>query len=424
MERGIAYMPEKILIIAVKRQDQTDDHFQSTIDELISLSHTAGGEVEEVMTQNRNHIHPATYIGRGKMNEITQKIDESAIDLVISNDELSPGQIRNLSDAFGIQLIDRSQLILDIFAKRAHTKEGKLQVELAQLEYLLPRLHGQGVALSRLGGGIGTRGPGETKLETDRRHIRRKIHDIKRQLSQVVRNRDQYRKRRKANNVFQISIVGYTNAGKSTLFNNLTKSDAYVENQLFATLDPLTRKVKLPSGFEALFTDTVGFLQDLPTTLIAAFRSTLEEVKEADFILHVVDAHHPDEQTQQATVIDLLNTLDAESIPMLTVYNKKDLISEETFIPSQHPYTFMSALSEVDSKMLLQTIENVLKDEWNWFSAEIDPANGKALHDIQQHTILTEQKFNPTNNNYIVNGYIRDNDPLYDLLKEQPNQND
>lgn len=417
-------MPEKILIIAVKKQEQPVDHFQSTVDELVSLSHTAGGEVEEVVTQNRNHIHPATYIGRGKMNEITQIIEENDIDLVVSNDELSPGQIRNLSDVFGAQVIDRSQLILDIFAKRAHTKEGKLQVELAQLEYLLPRLHGQGTALSRLGGGIGTRGPGETKLETDRRHIRRKIHDIKRQLSQVARSRDQYRKRRKESHVFQISIVGYTNAGKSTLFNNLTKSESYVENQLFATLDPLTRKVRLPSGFEALFTDTVGFLQDLPTTLIAAFRSTLEEVREADFILHVVDAHHPDEQKQQATVMELLNTLDADTIPMLTVYNKRDLISADTFIPSQHPYTFMNALSEKDSDKLLQTIEDVLKDEWNWFSTEIDPANGKALHDIKQHTILTEQKFNPTSNHYIVNGYVRDNDPLYNLLKEQPNQND
>jgi len=417
-------MSQKILIIAVKRQDQTNDYFQSTIDELISLSNTAGGEVIKIITQNRMHIHPATYIGRGKINEIIKSIEENDIDLVISNDELSPGQLRNLSDSFGLQIIDRSQLILDIFAKRAHTKEGKLQVELAQLEYLLPRLHGQGIALSRLGGGIGTRGPGETKLETDRRHIRKKIHDIKRKLRQVAEGREQYRKRRKTNNVFQISVVGYTNAGKSTLFNNLTNSESYVENQLFATLDPLTRKVKLPSGFEALITDTVGFLQDLPTTLIAAFRSTLEEVREADFILHVVDAHHPDEQKQQATVMDLLHTLDADTIPMLTVYNKKDLFSAETFIPTEHPYTFISAFLKEDCDALLQAIENVLKDEWNWYSAEIDSGNGKALHSIQQHTILTEQKFNPTNNNFIVNGYMRDDDPLQDVLKEQPNHND
>jgi len=424
MERGFKYMPEKILIIAVKRQEQTSNYFQSTIDELISLSHTAGGEVKKIITQNRNHIHPATYIGRGKINEIIKNIEENDIDLVISNDELSPGQLRNLSDSFGLKIIDRSQLILDIFAKRAHTKEGKLQVELAQLEYLLPRLHGQGIALSRLGGGIGTRGPGETKLETDRRHIRRKIDDIKRKLHQVVKNREQYRKRRKTNNVFQISIVGYTNAGKSTLFSNLTNSEAYVENQLFATLDPLTRRIKLPSGFETLITDTVGFLQDLPTTLIAAFSSTLEEVRESDFILHVVDAHHPDEQSQQETVLELLHTLEADTIPILTVYNKKDLVDEDTFIPLQHPHIFMSAFSKDDCKILLQTIEDVLKEEWNWYSTEIDSGNGKALHDIQQHTILMERKFNPINSHYIVNGYMRDNDPLEEILKEQTNKND
>lgn len=417
-------MSQKILIIAVKKQEHTDEYFKSTIEELISLSNTAGGEVKKIITQNRTHIHPATYIGRGKIDEIIKCIEENDIELVISNDELSPGQLRNLSDSFGLQIIDRSQLILDIFAKRAHTKEGKLQVELAQLEYLLPRLHGQGIALSRLGGGIGTRGPGETKLETDQRHIRKKIHDIKRKLSQVVAGREQYRKRRKTNNVFQIAVVGYTNAGKSTLFNKLTNSESYVENQLFATLDPLTRKVKLPSGFGALITDTVGFIQDLPTTLIAAFRSTLEEVREADFILHVVDTHHPDEQQQQATVMKLLHTLDADTIPMLTVYNKKDLISPDKFIPTQHPYTYISAFSKEDCTTLLQTIENVLKDEWNWYSLEIDSSNGKALHAFQQQTILTEQKFIPMNNNYIVRGYMRDNDPLQNVLKEQSNKHD
>lgn len=417
-------MTQQILIIAVKKREQRDETFQSTIKELISLSHTAGGKVNGVITQNRTHIHPATYIGRGKIDEMISHIKANDIELVISNDELSPGQLRNLNSYFDVPIIDRSQLILDIFAKRAHTKEGKLQVELAQLEYLLPRLHGQGTSLSRLGGGIGTRGPGETKLETDQRHIRRKIHDIKHQLSQVVSNREQYRKRRKTNKVFQIAIVGYTNAGKSTLFNMLTDSEAYIEDQLFATLDPLTRKLKLPSGFEALVTDTVGFLQDLPTTLIAAFRSTLEEVREADFILHVVDTHHPDEKEQQATVMELLHTLEADTIPMLTVYNKKDLISAGSFIPEQHPFTFISALEKEDCETLLQTVETVLKDEWDWYSAEIDPANGKALHDIQQQTILTERRFNPANNSYIVNGYMPVDNPLQDLLRERPDSND
>uniref|UniRef100_UPI0030187872 GTPase HflX n=1 Tax=Oceanobacillus massiliensis TaxID=1465765 RepID=UPI0030187872 len=228
---------EKILIIAVKKNNQTDDRFQSSLDELISLGKTAGGTVAKVVTQKRNRIHPATYIGEGKLAEIKELVDEEEIDLVISNDELSAGQMRNLTDYLGVRIIDRSQLILDIFAMRARTKEGKLQVELAQLEYMLPRLHGQGVAMSRLGGGIGTRGPGETKLETDRRHISRRIYDVKRRLQLVVKQREQYRKRRKNNDVFQIAIVGYTNAGKSTIFNRLTQSESLEENLLFATLD-------------------------------------------------------------------------------------------------------------------------------------------------------------------------------------------
>src|SRR5690625_693653 len=245
LERGMQYMSEQqIIIIAVKSPEQQDERFESSLEELISLSKTAGGVVEKVMTQNRNRIHPATYIGEGKIDEIKQEIDALDIDLVISNDELSAGQLRNLGNRLDTPIIDRSQLILDIFAQRAKTKEGKLQVELAQLEYLLPRLHGQGLVMSRLGAGIGTRGPGETKLETDQRHIRRRIHDIKRRLKLVVRQREQYRKRRKTNDVFQIAIVGYTNAGKSTLFNRLTNSNSLEENQLFATLDPLTRDRK------------------------------------------------------------------------------------------------------------------------------------------------------------------------------------
>src|SRR5699024_11136854 len=297
------------------------------------------------MIQNRKHIHPATYIGEGKVEEIVVAISDYEIDLVISNDELSAGQLRNLSDRFGVRLIDRSQLILDIFAQRAQTKEGKLQVELAQLQYTLPRLHGQGIALSRLGGGIGTRGPGETKLETDQRHIRRKIDDIKRRLKTVVKQREQYRRRRKLNGVFQIAIVGYTNAGKSTIFNRLTESETLEEDQLFATLDPLTRQIQLPSGFKTLITDTVGFLQELPTTLIASFKSTLEEVTEADFILHVVDRSHPDHLSQEETVQQLLDELGASKIPMLTVYNKKDLLMYE-FIPFHHPYILINAFEE------------------------------------------------------------------------------
>lgn len=221
-------------------------------------------------------------------------MEELEADLLIFNDELSPSQLKSLATAIEVKMIDRTQLILDIFAKRARTREGKLQIELAQLQYALPRLTGQGINLSRQGGGIGARGPGETKLETDRRHIRNRIHEINTQLSTVIRHRSRYRERRKKNGVLQIALVGYTNAGKSTWFNRLTSADSYEEDLLFATLDPMTRKMVLPSGYSVLLSDTVGFIQDLPTTLIAAFRSTLEEVKEADLILHLIDSSNED----------------------------------------------------------------------------------------------------------------------------------
>src|SRR5690625_2517390 len=229
---------EKVLIIAVNK-DLNDHRFHSSLKEIESLSYTAGGEVVATITQNRESIHPALYMGTGKIEEIKGIVEREEIDLIIANDELSPGQMRNLEDRFNVPVIDRSQLILDIFAQRAKTREGQLQVELAQLEYMLPRLYGKGTILSRLGGGIGTRGPGETKLETDQRHIRQRIDDIKRRLQSIVKQREQYRKRRQQRNIFQIAIVGYTNAGKSTIFNRLTESKTLEEDLLFATLDPL-----------------------------------------------------------------------------------------------------------------------------------------------------------------------------------------
>ncbi|WP_404452711.1 GTPase HflX [Virgibacillus necropolis] len=411
-------MQEQILVVAVKHQDQTDEHFESSLEELSSLCNTAGGIVKKIVTQNRNRIHPATYIGEGKIEEITQFIEEFEIDIVISNDELSAGQTRNLSDRFGVRLLDRSQLILDIFAMRAKTKEGKLQVELAQLQYLLPRLHGQGTQLSRLGAGIGTRGPGETKLETDQRHIRRRIYDIKRRFKVVESQRAQYRKRRKTNQAFQIAIVGYTNAGKSTLFNKITKEQSLEEDQLFATLDPLTRHFQFPSGFQALVTDTVGFLQDLPTSLIAAFKSTLEEVTEADFIIHVVDGSHPDKEQHQETVLKLLRDLDATSIPILTVYNKKDKMNEE-FIPNNHPYIVISAFDKADITRLFTKIESLLELEWDWYSTVLEPDEGKMINRLEHETIMRGREFDEELDKYKINGYIRQNHPIQNILKEQ-----
>ncbi|WHX27244.1 GTPase HflX [Virgibacillus halodenitrificans] len=408
---------EKILVIAVMRPRQNEERFQSSLEELISLSQTAGGAVQKIMVQKRDRIHPANYIGTGKMEEIKQEIEELDIELVISNDELSSGQLRNLGNEFGVRIIDRSQLILDIFAQRARTKEGKLQVELAQLEYMLPRLRGQGASMSRLGAGIGTRGPGETKLETDQRHIRRRIYDIKRRLSSVAQQREQYRKRRKANEVFQIAVVGYTNAGKSTLFNRLTDSESMVEDKLFATLDPLTRQIKLPSGFQPLLTDTVGFIQDLPTSLIAAFKSTLEEVSEADFLLHVVDGSNPDLEQHQHTVRILLEELHADTIPMLTIYNKKDLM-EKDFIPSNHPYFIMSAYEDGDVDLLQTKIEESLIKEWKYYKLELRPDEGKIMTRLELETIVKDKYFNEEKNYYIVKGYMQKNHALESLLEE------
>src|SRR5690625_1128811 len=416
--KGVAILTEHILIMAVKKADQDERQFKSSLGELVSLSQTAGGTVEKIVTQNRQNIHPATYIGEGKVNEIKQLIEEHKIDLVISNDELSPGQLRNLGERLDqIPIIDRNQLILDIFAQRAKTREGQLQVELAQLEYTLPRLYGQGLVLSRLGGGIGTRGPGETKLETDQRHIRRKIVDIKRRLDTVVKQREQYRKRRKQNNVFQIAIVGYTNAGKSTIFNRLTDESALEENLLFATLDPLTRKIHLPSGFQCLITDTVGFLQDLPTSLIAAFKSTLEEVTEADFLIHVVDAANEDNEQHEKTVYQILKELHAHTIPMLTVYNKKDLLKTE-FIAMNHPSILLSAYDKKDINQLIILVEKLIKEQWMHYQLAIHTSKGGTIYKLGQQTIVTGKQYNEETNKYEIEGFIAHNHPLQYLLKE------
>lgn len=415
-KRGNYLRKENVLIVAVKTYEHTTHHFDSTVEEIKSLSHTAGGTVVKVVTQNRQQIHPAMYVGEGKINEIKLAIDTLDVQLVIANDELSPSQLRNLNEHFGVRVIDRSQLILDIFASRAKTREGQLQVELAQLEYMLPRLHGMGLVLSRLGGGIGTRGPGETKLETDQRHIRRRIDDIKRRLADVVKQREQYRKRRRRNYVFQIAIVGYTNAGKSTIFNRLAKERTKEEDLLFATLDPLTRKVHLPSGFESLLTDTVGFLQALPTSLIAAFKSTLEEVTEADFLLHVVDASHPDQEQHIETVHSILEELDAHTIPMLTVYNKSDLLTED-FFPTEHPSLVMSAYDKNDLDKLLLRIEQFFKEDWEHYYIELRPDQGKALHLFSIHTIVINKHFDEEKNMYVVEGYIPKKYPIETMIK-------
>jgi GTP-binding protein HflX len=341
-----------------------------SLQELVNLAETAGVEVLTTLTQHKESPDSKWFIGKGKVEEVKALADELGATTAIFDQELSGAQVRNLEVALDLKIIDRTQLILDIFAQRAKTREGIIQVELAQLSYLLPRLSGHGKNLSRLGGGIGTRGPGETKLETDRRHIRGRISDLKAQLEEVVRHRSLQRERRRKAGVLQVALVGYTNAGKSTLLRELTKADVYVENQLFATLDPTSRTLELPSGKEVVLTDTVGFIQNLPHDLVAAFRATLEEVCEADLVLHVVDSSSPMRDEQMAVVEDILGELGASDKQQITIYNKIDLCvgPMRDLLPAGGPDALaMSAFSESDLLRLRQAIQDKLTGDTKTF---------------------------------------------------------
>lgn len=408
---------EKALLVGCQLNDVTDEHFESSLSELESLTETAGGVVSSIITQKRERQHPATYIGKGKVEELCALVSEIQPDIVIFNDELSPSQLRNLSRVVDVRLIDRTQLILDIFAQRARSKEGQLQVELAQLKYAMPRLVGQGVELSRQGGGIGTRGPGETKLESDKRHIRNRISEISRQLDQVVKHRERYRERRKRNSRFTFALAGYTNAGKSTIFNNLTSAGVFEEDLLFATLDPTTRECTLPSGYRVLISDTVGFIQDLPTSLIAAFRSTLEEVSSADAILHVVDASSPDFNLHEAAVAEVLGELDASAIPQTTVYNKLDLLTNVSLMPvSGIEMIRISAREEEGMKQLLHTMEKMVREQMEPYKVRLSAADGKSIARLKDETIVESLTFVEEENCYIAKGYTLVNHPVNGIV--------
>ncbi|HET6947121.1 MAG TPA: GTPase HflX [bacterium] len=316
--------PERALLTGVHGVDPGRD---PEIEELARLAESAGAVVVGTLVQHRTKPVPATFLGRGKVEELKRLSGQLGADLVIADHELTPVQQRNLEDALDLKVIDRTALVLDIFARRAQTHEGRLQVELAQMTYLLPRLTGRGTALSRLGGGIGTRGPGETKLEVDRRRIRRRITDLRAQIGEIRQHRALQRKARREAHFPTVALVGYTNAGKSTLLNALTDAGVFVEDKLFATLDPTVRKVTLPNGRPVLLIDTVGFITRLPTQLVAAFRATLEEVTEADVLVHVVDGSHPDWQNQMRSVDKVLAELDAGDKPTIIAVNKTDQMS-------------------------------------------------------------------------------------------------
>ena len=302
---------------------------ERSLDELAGLAGAAGAEVVLRVMQERPKPDPSTFLGAGKIATLARSAAEANVDVVMFDSELTPAQLRHIEEQVGRKIIDRTQLILDIFARRARTREGKLQVELAQLKYLLPRLAGAGTALSRPGGGIGTRGPGETKLETDRRRIRTRIHAVSEAIEQVRQRRGQLRERRRKASMPTVALVGYTNAGKTTLFNVLTRANAEASDALFVTLDPLIRQVRLPDRGELLVSDTVGFIDRLPHALVAAFRATLEEVAAADLILHVSDAAAPDRERQMTAVRQVLEGVGAIDVPLVEVYNKCDLLNPD-----------------------------------------------------------------------------------------------
>jgi GTP-binding protein HflX len=351
---------------------------EHSLDELAGLADAAGADVVLRVLQERPKPDPATFLGSGKLATLATSCDEMRVDVVIFDNELSPAQLRNLEKTLDRKVLDRTQLILDIFARRARTREGKLQVELAQLKYLMPRLVGAGAALSRLGGGIGTRGPGETKLETDRRRIRHRISMLGKEIEGVRQRRSQLRERRHKAAVPTVALVGYTNAGKTTLFNSLTGDAAVASDALFVTLDPLVRKVRLPDRRELLVSDTVGFIDRLPHSLVAAFRATLEEVAAADLLLHVIDASSPDRERHIAAVNSVLTEVGADRVPSVDIFNKCDRLdrAERTRLAALYPGAIcVSALTGEGRDDVIAALESRLALDTTTVCLEFDASD-------------------------------------------------
>lgn len=386
---------EKIILVGVSTS--SEEETQHSLDELKELAETAGAEVAGQIMQNRASIHEGTYVGKGKLEEIKDLLWEKEATGILCDDELSPVQLRNLQEELDTKVMDRTLVILDIFASRARTSEGKIQVELAQLKYRQSRLIGRGSAMSRLGGGIGTRGPGEKKLETDRRVIRHRIACLNRELSEVKRHREITRESRSRSFLPVIAIVGYTNAGKSTLLNRLTDSDILAEDKLFATLDPTTRQWVLPSGRRTLLTDTVGFIRKLPHHLIEAFRSTLEEAKYADFIFHVVDGSSPWMEEQIHTVYETLDRLGVKGKPLITVFNKIDRLTERTHMKDFRCdlQVEMSARTGEKEEDLIQGVERMLREEDMLIDEVFPYSKVGAIQEIRNGGELLEEEYTP-----------------------------
>ena len=391
---------ERVILIGVELQGAAN--FAMSMEELASLAKTAGAQVVSSYTQKREKYDSKTFVGAGKLEEIKHMVEADEISTVIVNNSLTPRQNINLEEILGVKVIDRMQLILDIFAMRARSHEGKLQVHLAQLKYLLPRLVGQGIMLSRQAGGIGSRGPGESQLELNRRSVRNQIHDIERQLKIVEKNRATVREKRLDSSVFKIGLIGYTNAGKSTIMNVLTNKSQYEADELFATLDATTKSVNLTGRLNVTLTDTVGFIQDLPTELVSSFKSTLEESKNVDLLVHVIDASDPNHEEHEKTVLAIMKDLDMLDIPRLTLYNKAD--KAENFTPTLTPYVLISAKKENSRAVLQETLLNKMRELFVPFWIKVSPSKAYKLHELESLSIIDKREY--LEESETLSGYI------------------
>lgn len=394
---------ERVIIVGVELQET--EQFEMSMEELSSLAKTAGTEVISVYSQKRDRYDSKTFIGSGKLDELSHIVEADEIDTVIVNNRLTPRQNTNLELALGVKVIDRMQLILDIFAMRARSHEGKLQVHLAQLKYMLPRLVGQGIMLSRQAGGIGSRGPGESQLELNRRSIRNQINDIERQLKNVAKNRETIRDKRVDSKVFKIGLIGYTNAGKSTIMNALTDNKQYEADELFATLDATTKQIYLKGRFQATLTDTVGFIQDLPTELVAAFKSTLEESRHVDLLLHVIDASDPNHSNHEKVVLNILKDLDMLDIPRLAIYNKMDKVEQLT--ATAFPNVRVSAKDKTSRQSIRHLIIDEIRDLFEPFAITVHQKDLYKLYDLETFALVDRYQFDHETEE--ISGYIATN---------------